>query len=265
MMSSPTSSRHSVAVAIITLNEAQNIRRTLESVRWASEIVVLDSGSTDGTPEIARSLGAKVFHQPWLGFARQKNAALERCTADWLLSLDADEEVMPELAQSILQAVATAPSDVAGFWVARRNYFLGRWIRRGGFYPDRKLRLFRRGAGQFQDRPVHETATVEGQTRALTGDLLHHAYPTLSGYLDHLNRYSSLGAEAVVGRGRIGFNLANIIFRPAFTFVYNYFIRLGFLDGREGLLLHLYHAAYVSWKYAKAWELGRPGRPLPPS
>ncbi|HKW26695.1 MAG TPA: hypothetical protein VJN48_12995, partial [Terriglobales bacterium] len=132
-------------------------------------------------------------------------------------------------------------------------FFLGRWIKHGGFWPDPKLRLFRRGAAQFENRAVHEDARTRGQTATLyAGYILHHSYPTLSDHIEHMNRYSSLGAEMA---GPRGFSLVNIVLRPLATFVYNYFFRLGFLDGREGLLLHLYHAVYVSWKYAKAWEL----------
>ena len=148
--------------------------------------------------------------------------------------------------------------DLGGIWIPRKNEFLGRWIKHGGFWPDPKLRLFRRGYGTVEQRAVHETIKVKGQTATLKrGALLHHSYPTLSDYIDHMNRYSSLGAEMVVAEGRTGFSVINILIRPWFTFLYNYFLRLGFLDGREGLLLHLYHAIYVSWKYAKAWELGR--------
>jgi len=135
---------------------------------------------------------------------------------------------------------------------------LGRWIKRGGFWPDPKLRFFRRGSGQFEDRVVHEDIRIDGKTgRIRYGALLHHSYPTLSDYLDHMNRYSSLGAEMVAAKGPVRFSVINIAVRPLLTFIYDYFFRLGFLDGREGLLLHLYHAVYVSWKYAKAWELGR--------
>ena len=264
-----------LSVAIITFNEQRNLRRTLESVRgFADEIVVVDSGSTDTTAEIARELGAKVFVEAWKGYAAQKNSAIAKCTGDWILSLDADEAVSPELASLLapdrsglgtgrewcltMESPSSAnPQPVNGFWIPRKNFFLGRWIRHGGFYPDRKLRLFRRGTGAFEERPVHETLKVEGETAQLNGALLHDAYPALSGYIAQMNRYSSLGAEMAVAQGKRGFSLSDIVLRPALTFIYNYFFRLGFLDGREGLLLHLYHAAYVSWKYAKAWELSR--------
>ncbi len=147
-------------------------------------------------------------------------------------------------------------AEMNGYLVARKNLFLGRWIRHGGFWPDRKLRLFRRGTAVFEDRLVHEDiGLTQGISGQLRGSLLHHSYPTLSDYINHMNRYSSLGAEMVVANGRVRFSFINIVLRPLFTFVYNYFFRLGFLDGREGLLVHLYHAVYVSWKYAKAWEL----------
>jgi hypothetical protein len=145
---------------------------------------------------------------------------------------------------------------VTGFWISRKNEFLGRWIKHGGFWPDPKLRLFRRGLARFERRIVHEDAKlIDGISGRLKHSLRHHSYPTLTDYIDHMNRYSSLGAEMAVASGRRGLTLFNIVLRPIATFIYNYFFRLGFLDGREGLLLHLYHAVYVSWKYAKAWEL----------
>lgn len=269
-----------LSVVIITLNEEANIGRTLASVQalvadGKGEIIVVDSGSTDRTVEIAKSFGAKVFIEEWKGFAAQKNSAIDKATGDWILSLDADEEVDRDLRGLILHVTskeATHPKkelltamgvqlsqdDADGFWIRRRNKFLGRWIEHGGFWPDPKLRLFRRGAGRFENRLVHEDVNVEGKTaRILSGALVHYPYPTLSDYIQHMNRYSSLGAEMVVAKGKVRFSFVNIVLRPLFTFIYNYFFRLGFLDGREGLLLHLYHAVYVSWKYAKAWELSR--------
>ena len=252
----------SLSVVIITRNEEGNIARTLESVAWADERIVVDSGSTDKTLEIAHRHGAKVFEEPWKGYAAQKNSAIAQATADWVLSLDADEEVSSELASSVQNAIAASPatgeSGIVGYFVARRNFFLGRWIRYGGFYPDRKLRLFRRGRGRFVERAVHENMQVDGATDRLSGDLIHHAYPTLSGYIETMNRYSSLAAEIAVQKGQVsrsfaGF-LVNVYYRPALNLTWNYVFRGGFLDGREGFLLHLYHNVYVSWKYAKAWE-----------
>jgi glycosyltransferase involved in cell wall biosynthesis len=291
-----------LSVVVITHNEEANIGRTLASVQplvadGKGEIIVVDSGSTDRTVEIAKSFSAKVFVEEWKGYAAQKNSAIDKATGDWILSLDADEEVEPSLAvqvsclfpmsrdealvrarqespttgESLREAIklakdkgmlakATAGVMIAvnGYQISRKNEFLGRWIKHGGFWPDPKLRLFRRGMARFEDRAVHEDARlIEGMSLRLKSALLHHSYPTLADYIDHMNRYSSLGAEMAVAKGRRGFSLFNIVVRPLATFIYNYFLRLGFLDGREGLLLHLYHAVYVSWKYAKAWELAR--------
>ena len=294
-----------LSVVIITYNEEANIARTLQSVMplvrdGRGEIIVVDSGSTDRTIEIAKSFGAKVFVEEWKGYAAQKNSAIDKATGDWILSLDADEEVDSELVATLrageqsgdphewcLTAGPSVPhpskgGSPAGLFVRRRNYFLGRSLQYGGFWPDPKLRLFQRGRGRFEDRAVHEDIQVDGRTgRIQHGALIHHSYPTLSDYIDHMNHYSSLGAEMVVAKANshfsqnrrevghpdqghppsnqpsISFSLVNIVFRPLATFIYNYFFRLGFLDGREGLLLHLYHSVYVSWKYAKAWETGQ--------
>jgi glycosyltransferase involved in cell wall biosynthesis len=251
-----------LSVVLITQNEECNLPRTLESVMplvrdGKGEIIVVDSGSTDRTVEIAQSYGAKVFVEAWKGFAAQKNSAMDKGSMDWVLQLDADEPLESGLAAEI-KIVLQASSGMRGFWIPRKNFFLGRWIRHGGFYPDPKLRLVRRGAGRFEEYGAHPTMKVDGPTGKLSHALLHHAYPTLRGYIDHMNNYSSMGAEVAASKSRRGFSIANIVIRPLLTFIYNYFIRLGFLDGREGLLLHLYHSAYVSWKYAKAWELSRP-------
>ena len=293
-----------LSVVIITFNEEANIGRTLQSVQplvadGKGEVIVVDSGSTDRTVEIAKSFGAKVFVEEWKGFAAQKNSAIDKASGDWILSLDADEELDPALVSELLfifqvpssagdpnacfdrakslsylftrQAQKQARvlmkaqgspdsffAEMTGYSISRKNRFLGRWIEHGGFWPDRKLRLFRKDAATFEDRLVHEDARLnKGISGQLRGAIIHHSYPTLSDYIEHMNRYSSLGAEMVAAKGKVRFSFINIALRPMFTFIYNYIFRLGFLDGREGLLLHLYHAVYVSWKYAKAWELSR--------
>lgn len=255
-----------LSVAVITHNEEANIERTLRSVAFADEVIVVDSGSTDRTRALAQALGAKVIEREWHGFAQQKNFAIELCSGEWILSLDADEELTPELQREI-QAVVNGAARADAFFVKRRNLFLGRWIRHAGFYPDAKLRLFRRGLKlTFGERAVHETIAASGHTATLQHDLIHHAYPTLAGYLEHMNRYSSLGAEVLLQRGRVSRSLPgflwNVLLVPTVTFKWNLIVRGGILDGREGFLLNLYQAVYTSWKYAKAWETGRP---LPPS
>jgi glycosyltransferase involved in cell wall biosynthesis len=260
--------RSTLSVAIITLNEADNLARTLASVRFADEIVVVDSGSTDRTVEIARSFGAKVFCEDWKGFALQKNSAIDKCAGTWVLSLDADEELTDELQAEIrtmLEADAQTTPQVDGYRLRLRHVFLGRWMRHGGYYPDMKLRLFRRvtssGTAHFTDRPVHESVTVAGRVETMTKDFLHHGYPNLEIYLEHMNRYSTLGGRIVAAKGKVSRSwpafVWNVALVPKLTFIWNYVFRLGFLDGREGLLLHLYHSAYISWKYAKAWRIGR--------
>jgi glycosyltransferase involved in cell wall biosynthesis len=261
-----------LSICIITLNEEANLPRTLESVKplvadGQGEIIVVDSGSTDRTVEIAKGYGAKVFVEEWKGFAAQKNSAIDKAQGEWILSLDADEELGGGWV--LVMSLILGPDEeellpIAAFETPRRNYFLGRWVRHGGFYPDRKTRLFRKDKARFKNVAVHETVDVNGKTAGIHWwfegsdlDLIHHAYPKLSGYIEHMNKYSSLGAEMAVAGGKNGFSFINIVVRPCLTFVYNYFLRLGFLDGKEGLLLHLYHSAYVSWKYAKVYELTR--------
>jgi len=251
-----------LSVAIITLNEERNLARTLASVSFADEVIVVDSGSSDHTVEIARSFGAKVFIRDWPGFAAQKNFAIAQCSGDWILSLDADEEMSPELRTQLRRLLPTNPPADA-YFINRRNLFLDRWVKYGGYYPDAKLRLFRRSAANFshpphfEERPVHETITFDGESATLDFDLIHHAYPTLEIYLDTMDRYSTLGAQLLIDQGRVSRSIAafywNVFFVPHLTFLWNYVFRLGFLDGREGMLLHLYHSTYVSWKYAKAW------------
>jgi glycosyltransferase involved in cell wall biosynthesis len=250
------------------------------------EIIIVDSGSTDRTVEIACSYGAKIFREPWKGFAAQKNSAMEKASGDWVLQLDADEALEPELGEEIKWVFGAIDQwnkegfpvdsdarsrelmggglsygidepDLSGFYIPRKNFFLGKWVKHGGFYPDRKLRLIRRGAGKFEEYGAHPTIKVNGPTGHLKHALIHNAYPTLRGYIDHMNSYSSSGAEVALEKGHGSFDPLNIVLRPALTFIYNYVMRLGFLDGREGFLLHMYHAVYVSWKYAKAWELSR--------
>jgi len=250
----------SLSVAITAMDEEANIGRTLASVAWADEIVLVDSGSTDRTCEIAREHGARVISESWRGYVAQKQYAIDLCTMDWVLLLDADEEVSPGLAGEIRAAI-TDPKAAAGYKLPRKNLFLGRWMRHGGFYPDPKLRLFRRGQGFVTGHDPHDRcelkADVPQRTVQFRNALVHYTYPNLSLYISHMNRYSSLGAQLAVAKGPRSFSFADIVLRPLATFTYNYLVRGGFLDGREGLLLHLYHAVYVSWKYSKAWEMSR--------
>jgi glycosyltransferase involved in cell wall biosynthesis len=253
--------RKTISIAMIAMNEEANLPRTLESVRWADEIIVVDSGSKDRTLEVARAFGAKTSYHDFGGHGEQKNVALDLCTSDWILLLDADEVLTPGLQEEIREVLSGEPKFEA-YWIPRLNFIFGRWMRHGGFYPDRKLRLFRRGAARLSEGVgPHSTPQFEGPRGKLKHDMLHYAYPDLNIYLEHMNRYSSEIAQLLADKGRTSKSLPvliwNAILNPAATFVYNYFFRLGFLDGREGLLLHLNHSVYIHWKFIKAWWIAR--------
>jgi len=249
-----------LSVALITLNEEANIRRTLESIAWADEIVVVDSGSIDRTVAICREYTDKVIHQEWLGFAQQKNFAIDSTTGDWILSLDADEPIEPELAEEI-HSLMGSPAAADGYRIPRKTFFLGKQIRYGGWYPDRNLRLFKKGAGRFEERAVHEAIKVRGPVGNTQHAILHYAYPDLASYMSSINKYSSLAVNVMAekGIGRYKASWVNIVFRPMGTFAIKYFLRLGFLDGKHGLILNFFHSYYVFAKYAKAWEHAKQG------
>jgi glycosyltransferase involved in cell wall biosynthesis len=253
--------RKTLSVAMIAMNEEANLPRTLESVRWADEIILVDSGSTDRTLEIAQSFGSKTSHHAFGGHGEQKNVALDLCTSDWILLLDADEVLISCLQDEIRQLLSGEPKFDA-YWIPRLNLIFGRWMRHGGFYPDRKLRLFKRGSARLSEGVgPHSTPQFQGAKGKLKHDMLHYAYPSLNIYLEHMNRYSSEIAQLLYKKGRVSKSFPvfiwNAVLNPAATFIYNYFFRLGFLDGREGLVLHLNHSVYIHWKFIKAWRLGQ--------
>ena len=241
-----------LTVAVITWNEEARLRRCLESVAWADEIVVVDAESSDKTVAIARDFTDCVFIRPWDGFARQKNWALERASSDWILSLDADEEVSVELREAIRQVLASSTGP-DGYAVPRRNVFWGRWVRHGRLYPDWQVRLFRRGAGRFVDRDVHESVEVVGRVARLDGALVHESYRDVADFLERTNRYTTLAAEEWVRSGRpIG--ASDLIVRPLGRFISMYVVHAGFLDGWRGFLLATLYAYYVFVRSAKVWE-----------
>lgn len=253
--------RKTLSVAMIAMNEEANLPRTLESVKWADEIIIVDSGSRDSTLEIAHSFGAKTSYHAFGGHGEQKNVALDLCTSDWILLLDADEVLTPELQTEIRNLLAGEPKYDA-YWIPRLNLYFGKWIRHGGFYPDHKLRLFKRGVARLSEGVgPHSTPQFAGPKGTLRGDMLHYAYPTMAIYLEHMDRYSSEIAQLLHQRGKTSRSLpafiANTVLNPIATFLYNYIFRLGFLDGREGLILHINHSVYIHWKFIKAWRLGQ--------
>ena len=244
-----------LSVVVITRNEEKNLGRCLEAVKWADEIVITDFGSTDDTLEIAKSHGARIFTPQWRGFGRSKQSGVDQAEGEWILSLDADEQVTAGLADEIRSRI-NGPGDAVGFFVPRRTRFLGRWMRHGGWYPDYVLRLFRKDSGAFSDVLVHEEIVVTGPTERLDNDLLHFCYPSLENYLDKLNRYTTLAAEELYQKGRRS-GVGRIILNSMAKFVKQYILKAGFLDGSEGLILALLSSGYVLTKYAKLRDLVR--------
>ncbi|AZG09860.1 glycosyltransferase family 2 protein [Pigmentiphaga sp. H8] len=238
-----------LSVIIIARNEARNLADCLESVRFADEIVVVDSGSTDETVDIARQHGARVETTPdWPGFGPQKNRALALATGDWVLSIDADERVTPELAAAIADVLRAPRHDA--YDMPRLSSFCGRFIRHSGWWPDRVLRLFRRGTARFSDDLVHEKVVADGAVGHLAPHLLHYTYPDLDSAIAKMNRYSTDSAQALHARGRRA-GVGAAIGHGAWTFVRLYVFKRGFLDGRHGFLLAATAAAGSFYRYAK--------------
>jgi glycosyltransferase involved in cell wall biosynthesis len=242
-----------LSAVIITLNEEQNIKACLESVRWADEIVVVDSGSQDRTVDICRAYTQNVYHVPWKGFGAQKNEALDRAHHDWVLSIDADERVTPELKEEI---AGLLKQDLKwnGYSVSRKSYFGKRLVLTCGWFPDRTIRFFNKKAGRFSEAAVHETVQIEGATGALTHSLVHYTYRNISDFLLRMNRYSTLAANDLYA-SKIKGALLKMIFRPAATFFKMYFIKKGYREGFFGIILCGLYAFYTFVKYSKLWEL----------
>ena len=257
-----------LTVTVITLNEGPHIAAALESVTWADEIVVVDSGSTDATVEIARRYTPAVVVRAWEGYGAQKNFAAAQASNDWILSIDADEHVTPELAAGIRELLQRGPTG-PGYRVSRVTHYLGRWIRSTDWYPDRHLRLYDRRAARWSERRIHESIelTAGGTTRRLPlvpGELFHYPYRDVSEHLQKIDRYTTLAAEQWDAEGRRGSALQAFVY-PRLAFFRNYILRRGFMDGRAGLLVSLLNSYYVFLKYAKLLELqarvARPARP----
>ena len=239
-----------LSVIIITKNEALNIRECLESVKWADEIIVVDSGSTDATVEICRELTPKVYIHDWPGFGVQKNRALNYASQEWVLSLDADERVTPELRAEIVEAIRE--SKVQGYEIPRLSSFCGRYMHHSGWYPDYVTRLFIRRSGRFTDDLVHERVVIDGVVGRLKKNLLHESFRDLEQLLAKMNHYSSAGAEMLGQKGRDA-TLAQAILHGLWGFIRSYFLRAGFLDGAEGFMLAVSTAEGTYYRYAKRW------------
>ncbi len=237
-----------ITATIITLNEEANIGACLESIKWVDEIIVSDSNSTDRTVEICRSYGARVYSDDWLGFGRQKNLCQSRASNEWIFNIDADERAEEGLGEEIQEALKVG--EALGYYVPRKNFFGDKWIKHCGWYPDLNLRLYRKDAGRFSERAVHEAVMVNGPTARLTTALIHRTYSGVEDYLKRMERYSTLAAEEMIKEGRTS-RAGDMILRPAFTFIKMFFLRRGFLEGMTGLTLSGLYARYTYKKYTK--------------
>jgi glycosyltransferase involved in cell wall biosynthesis len=250
--------RKNLSVTIITLNEADHVAAAIDSASWADEILVVDSGSSDGTPEIARGAGARVVTHEWSGYVEQKNFAAGAAAHDWIFSLDADERIPPALAGEIRTVLAGDPP-VHGYRVPRVTYHLGRWIRTTDFYPDYQTRLYDRRFARWRGRYVHESVAVDGPSGRLKNDLQHYSFSNLRDHIERINHYSTLSARQMYEAGRRTGPLEILIHPPA-AFLRNYVLRRGFLDGTRGLTISLMNAWSVALKFMKLWELQREPR-----
>ena len=239
----------SLSVILITKNEAANIRDCLQSVSWADEIIVVDSGSTDETAGIARDMGAKVYvHPDWPGFGPQKNRALGYAGKDWIFSIDADERVTPELRAELERAMHEASAD--GYYCPRLSQFCGTFVRHSGWYPDYVLRLFKRGAGRFSDSLVHESVLLTGGTGKLKNPLLHYSYLTVNDVERKVEHYSSAAAQQMFQAGKRASRLRATL-SAGWAFARTYIVRLGLLDGSAGWNIARMNARTTYLKYRK--------------
>ena len=246
-----------LSVAIIAQDEGENITDCLRSVAFAEQIVLVDSGSSDDTVSIARQFGCDVYEEPWRGgFGLQKQFAIDQCRYAWILVLDADERIPPETASVLRQIFQSSDQKIAGYSFPRKNYFQGRWIRHAGWWPDRIVRLFRKGYGGMSPARVHEGVEVCGAVVPLDAPIVHCTESNLSKILLKIDRYSTLGAEEAYRKGQKT-TAAAAYFRAAFTFIQDYILRLGALDGAQGLTLAVTDSVNKFFKYAKLAELGR--------
>jgi glycosyltransferase involved in cell wall biosynthesis len=241
-----------VSVVIITKNEAKNIAGALESVSWANDVVVVDSGSTDETVEIARRYTDRVSTRAWEGYGAQKNYATGLATHDWVLSLDADERVSPELAAEIRKVMQGRPT-MQGYRIPRTTRYLGRWMRSTDWYPDYQLRLYDRRVGLWNARYVHESVTVDGKVGTLRSELRHYAYDGMPDHLSTINHYTTLAARQMAAEHRRA-GWTDLFVHPPLVFLRNYVLRKGFQDGAPGLIVSVMNSYYVFLKFAKLWE-----------
>lgn len=242
-----------VSVLLPTYNEEKVVRECLESIKWADEILVVDSYSTDRTLEIVAEYGARVIQHEYINSAKQKNWAIPQCRYEWVLQIDADERLESSLQEEIKAVLEDPPAEVDGFLIPFKHHILGKWVKTMGLYPEYHLRLFRRDKGRFQDREVDAHVVVPGRVGTLKNHILHYGMESVSRRLRDLDRYTRYEADERAKQGR-RFSWFNILFRPFAAFCYYYFYRLGFTTGIRGLMLAVHKADFLFWTYAKLWE-----------
>jgi len=247
-----------VSVYMITYNNEETVERALKSVTWANEIVIVDSFSSDRTVEIGRKFTDKLFQRKWPGHRDQYQHAADLTTHEWIMFVDADEEISPELAEEIRQELNGKVEGVDGFFVYRRTFYLGRWIRYGGWYPDGEIRLYRRDKGKWEGG-LHARVVIEGTVKSLKGKYLHYTYRNISDQIQTIDKYSRIAAEDMLQQEET-FSLFKLLFHPPFRFIKEYFFKSGFRDGLPGLVIVISTMYYVFIKYAKLWELMRTQR-----
>jgi glycosyltransferase involved in cell wall biosynthesis len=243
-----------ITATVITFNEEHNIEAALESLSFADEIIVVDSESTDRTLEIARRFTDRIFVRPWPGYSAQKNFAAEQARNDWVFSLDADERVSEELARELARLKGGVEPGASAFEMPRRTFYLGRWIKHSGWYPDYKLRLYDRTRGRWLGDYVHETLEADGNVERLNGDLLHFTVRDASEHQLRMDRYTTLAARKAHSRGKRA-SLISLSILPLVVFIRSYIFKLGFLDGIPGLAIARFAAHYEFLKNLKLWEM----------
>lgn len=244
-----------ISATVITFNEERNIAAALESLYWADEIIVVDSESTDRTIEIARQYTDRIFVRPWPGYSAQKTFAAEQAQYDWVFNLDADERISKELAREIEELKLGPEPNASGFEMPRLTFYLERWIKHSGWYPDFKVRLYNRNAGRWRGDFVHESVEVNGRVARLTGDILHYTVRNASDHHLRIDRYTTLAAKESLQKGKRS-SLVSILVSPIATFIRTYIFKRGFLDGIPGLAIAFFAAHYVFLKKLKVWEEG---------
>lgn len=246
--------RDSISAVVICFNEEENIRECLASLAWVDELVVVDSESTDTTRDIAREFTERVIERPWPGFVQQKNFAVEQAEHEWVLSVDADEVVTPELRDEICDLLSSGSKLATGYSFPRRTFYLGRWIRHGGWYPDSAIRLFQKSKGKFFGDDPHDRVEVAGAISHLKNDLVHFNYKNISDQLATVDTFSSVAARVMHEKGKKA-SLLKMIFKPPIKFLETYLWKLGILDGLAGFVIAVISSYYMFLKFAKLWEL----------